>query len=121
MDLPKINKIKASTLSEVVIAMVLLGIISSIAIITFNNIYHTGSTLKEEEIYMSVDNEIHKAFESGTARNETIEMDNFSIVIEYTDHLDIENLKIGYFSAYIKDEKEAILEKRILLNVQRLD
>jgi hypothetical protein len=43
----------------------------------------------------------------------------FTIEVEASDHVSNQNLKVIYFSVFHNNKEEAVLEKRILLNVNR--
>ena len=115
MDLFKI-KLKGSTLLEIVIAMALLGIVSSVVLIIFENVYRASPSIKKHQVSMFLDGEINKTYQSQNTKNRIAEFKNISVNIEFSDHVSNKNLKVGFFSAFINENEEVIIEKRILIH-----
>ena len=114
-------KIKASSMPQVVTAMALLGIIISIAMLVFGNILHQSTSLEDKRISMLLDGQINKVIESRDYSENTIDYDDFRIEVEASDHVSNQNLKVIYFSAFYNNKQEAIMEKKILLNINNED
>ena len=106
---------------QVVTAMALLGIIISIAMLVFGNILHQSTNLEEKRMSMLLDAEINRVIESRDYSESIIDYDDFTIEIEASDHVSNQNLKVIYFSAFHNNKEEAVLEKRILLNINSED
>ena len=106
---------------QVVTAMALLGIIVSIAMLVFGNILHQSTSLEDKRISMLMDAEINRVIESRDYSENTIDYDDCTIEVEVSDHVSNQNLKVIYFSAFTTNQEVAVLEKRILLNINSED
>lgn len=106
---------------QVVTAMALLGIIISIAMLVFGNILHQSTSLEDKRIAMLLDAEINRVIETRDYSESIIDYDNFTIEVEASDHVSNQNLKVIYFSVFYSNREEAVLEKRILLNINSED
>ena len=110
-------KINASSMPQVVTAMALLGIIISIAMLVFGNILHQSTSLEDKRVSMLLDAQINRVIESRDYSENSLDYDDFRIEIEASEHISNQNLKVIYFSAFHKNKEEAVMEKRILLNI----
>ena len=106
---------------QVVTAMALLGIIISIAMLVFGNILHQSTSLEDKRVSMFLDAQVNRVIESRDYSETTFDFDDFRIELEVSDHISNQNLKVIYFSAFHKNKEEAVLEKRILLNINSED
>lgn len=111
----KVNRISGSTLTEVVLAMALLGIVTAAALSIFSNLNHSTSSVKVFQVSSFLDSEINKTFQNQLTKDQSFTFENFEIEIQFTEHLSNKNLKLGIFSAYVPDEKIPIVEKKILI------
>ena len=106
---------------EVVTAMALLGIIIGVAMLVFGNILHQSTSIMEKRISMIMDAQINQVIESRNYAESIIDYDYFRIEVEAADHVSNKSLKVIYFSAFHNNREDAILEKRILLNMNNKD
>lgn len=110
------KQIKASSITEVVVAMAVLGVVMTISLNVFDSLYHSSPSLKEKQISMMIDSHIieMKAYKDLT--DDRIEYDGFYITTEFSEYLDNDRLKVCFLSAFKKVSGDLIMEKRILLN-----
>ena len=106
---------------QVVTAMALLGIIISIAMLVFGNILHQSTSLEDKRMSMFLDAQINRVIESRDYSESIIDYDDCTIEVEASDHVSNQNLKVIYFSVFYNNREEAVLEKRILLNINSED
>lgn len=110
-------KVKASTIIEVIIAMAVLGIVTGISLMIMSNIYSSTTSLLKQKMTTAIDAEISRIYAFKKVKNDIVDYDDFSIDIEFVQHTENNQLKVGYLGAYYKNQEEPIIEKRILIKV----
>lgn len=110
-----VNKIKASSLVEVVVAMTILGIVTAVSLVIFTNISQSAPSIKLQQISCTLDYEIERIRNDEKIEDELIAYDGYTIEIEFVEHLINKQLQEGIFSAVIEGQERAVLEKKILI------
>jgi len=110
-------KIKASSLPQVVTAMAILGIVVAITMASFGNIFQHTTPLVYKQLSSAIDSEINKTWDLKTAKDDVIEYENFRIETEFSPHVSIANLRVGYFTGFVGKSKEPVIEKKILIKI----
>lgn len=109
-----ITKIKAATLTEVIVAMALLGIITGVSMMIFSNVIQGGVSTKQVQIEHQLNGIISQIFADEIIKNSELDYDKFAVNVEFTEHLEKPNLQVVFISATKNDEDQIFLEKKIL-------
>jgi len=108
------NKIKASTLIETLIAMVILIIVSGIATMTFINIAHSGSNTLRIEAMIQTQNALAETIKNNTFFDEDYSEGSIMIKKRITNYSSGKNLKILEMNAYSLEGRFMYERKEII-------
>ena len=111
MDKIRLNKIKASTLTEVVVAVSILGIVIALSFSILSSISLRTDSNKTLQIESKIDSVINQFHNHPNLKDTEIEFDNFHILVEFSQSIKSEKLYVGYFTALDKQENE-LMEKK---------
>jgi type II secretory pathway pseudopilin PulG len=111
LDKIRLNKIKASTLTEVVVAVSILGIVIALSFSILSSISLRTDSNKTLQIESKIDGVINQFHNRRNLVDTEIECDNFNILVEFSQSIKSDKLYVGYFTALDKQENE-LMEKK---------
>lgn len=107
-------KIKSSTLIEIIISLVIITFVLGISMQTYFNIIKSNDSDRKTSAFINVNSEANKIIKQRKFVDQSVEMELFTIQMEFSEYQSSENLILMETKAIDKNEKVLYERKDIL-------
>lgn len=110
------NRVKASTILEVIVSMVVIVIVFGIAMMIYTNVLRMSLSAKKLRAHAILESEMLKAEHSTDSLTQFVTIDDFRIDEESEPYPDNADLSIIHLTAFDQNKQKIIELQKVILN-----